>query len=131
MTDDQGTPEGAWHAMMAAQAARDLEAAVAARHFRYEAEALLCQLHDTPHPAPEDVQRTAENLERAFRRQMKDDGWLDTTRTRRMIHSTTEVSPGLVRIVEDCLFPDGSTAQEISHAAFHDGRWGIVELHDV
>lgn len=130
MTADFSTPEGALQSLEAAYAARDIEAAVAARHFGYEAVVILRDIRGIPDPTPDLVQQTARNLETAFRRQVEADGFPDTVRTRRTLISSDVMREDLVALVQECTFPDGSVAKETTFAVKTNGRWGIVELDE-
>ena len=128
MAADLSTPERALLALESAYARKDIEAAVAAKDFRYEARAMLRGLKNPLEIDEELIGKTAEVLELGFRKDMRSKGFPDFKRLRCTVLSTKQVEPGLVEMVEECIFPDGGKSRDILHAAKSDYGWRIVIL---
>lgn len=125
---DFSTPEGALRALESACIAGDIEAAVAAKNILYEAKAMLVSIQGVAEPDPDLVIQTAEILELAFRKEMKEVGFPKFAGLKLRIISTRELAPGLAEITEEITFPDGYVSQETINAARSGEHWGIVVL---
>lgn len=123
------SPELALQALEAAYASRDPDAAVAARDFVSEAGAMLRDVLGVSDPTEERVRQSARMPEHAFRTPLEDDGFPDMVTTSRRLVAVRMVRPELAALVQECTFPDGSVAEEITHAIRTADGWGIVELH--
>jgi len=127
MAADLSTPEKALQALETAYVRSDLEAAVAARDFRFEAREMLRAMNPTV--VDDDlVKQTSEVLELAFRKEMKSNGFPPFKDLRCTVVKRTELAPGLVEMMEECVFPDGAKSREPVHAAKSDVGWRIVVL---
>ena len=124
---DFSTPEGALAALEDAYKRKDLDGAVAAKDFEYEARAMLLALKNLPSPPADDlVIQTASLLELAFKKQIETSGFPDFTTIRCQVASRKELQSDLVELVEECTFPDGGKSRQILHACKSSGGWHIV-----
>ena len=128
MAANYSTPENALKALEDAYIRKDIEAAVAAKDFTFEAREMLRALKNLPSPDEELVRKTAEVLELSFRKQMKQDGFPDFTGLRCAVVKSAEIEPGLSEMIEECVFPDGGKSRDTMHAAKGKAGWRIVTL---
>ena len=128
MAIDFSTPEGALHLLEAAYAHQDIEAAVAARNFEWEAREMLKKLAEDPTPQADLIQETAQVLELSFRQHIETNGFPKFSELRCSILKTKQLRPDLVEIFEECIFPDGLISREKIHVAKSGEKWGIVVL---
>ena len=128
MAADFSTAQGALLALDEANRTHNIEAAVAAKNFTYEAHAMLASLSATPHADASLVQKAAHVLELAYRKEIQNDGFPDLKGIQLKIISTKVLAPDLVAMTERVTYPDGYASQEVLHAALSGTRWGIVNL---
>jgi hypothetical protein len=128
MAADFSTPQGALRALEQAQRSHNIEAAVAAKNFQYEAYAMLANLKSMPRPEAAHVQEAAHVLELAYRDEIKKDGFPNMEGVRTQVVSTKHLSPTLVEMDEQVAYPDGYISHEIIYAVLSNKRWGIVNL---
>jgi hypothetical protein len=127
MKADLSTPEAALAALEDAYNRKDIEAAVAAKDFSFEAREMLISLKSLSSPLPEDiVKQTADVLELAFRKQVEVQGFPDFTQLRCRVVSKKELRDNVVELVEECRFPDGGTSRQVMHAYRNESGWRIV-----
>ena len=122
------TPEGALRDLENAYVRKDLEAAVAAKDFNFEARAMLKALRNIGDPDQAIVKQAAEVLELGFRRQMQTSGLPAFADLRCRVVSKKALSLELVEMVEECIFPDGGRSTDTVHAAKSSSGWRIVVL---
>ena len=128
MAADYSTPESTLKALEQAYAAKDIEAAVAAKNFIFEATDMLNNLKGISNPDASLIQETAKVLELSFSKQMKTEGFPDMTGIACKIVGTKKINSNLVEISEECTFPDKYVSKETSYAVKSNNRWGIVIL---
>jgi len=124
-TDFAGA-EAAQRALETAYFHEDLEAAVAARDFNYEARAQLASSH-----AAADADRVAQAalvLELSYRKRLKLEGFPDVRDRACALRGRTAVRADLVKLEQECTLADGSLRRETSYAAHTAAGWRIVEL---
>lgn len=129
MAADLSSPERALKALEDAYVRKDIEAAVAAKDFQFEARAMLGALKNLPGP-PDDqlVQQAAEVLELSFRQQMKTSGFPAFAGLQCGVVRKKQLRADLVQLVEECIFPDGGKSTGTLHAARSAAGWRIVVL---
>ena len=125
---DFTTPQGAILKLEDAYRNKDIDAAVAAKHFRLEAELMLSRL-PLPHLLADDkvVAQTATTLELAFRSQLEH-GFPDMTGTRSSFSEATlytGVNGGLV-VTEVVRYPDGRTSRQEMIVAETENGWRVL-----
>lgn len=128
MAADFSTPQGALQALERAYLTHDIEAAVAAKNFPYEAKAMLSDLKNVPKPEPDLIQKTAEVLELSFRKHIKENGFPKMTGIRSRVVATKQLTPDLVELTEEFVFPDNYISHETVYAAKSGEHWGLVIL---
>ncbi len=129
MKADLSTPEAAVAALEDAYKQKDVDAAIDAKDFTFEAREMLISLKNLPNPPDEDlVKQTANVLELAFRKQVETRGFPDFTQLRCQVVSKKELRDDLVELVEECVFPDGGKSSQTLHACKNASGWHIVIL---
>lgn len=128
MAADLSTPQKALLALEQAYRDRDIEAAVAAKNFRYEATAMLENLKSVRNPEPNLVQQAAHVLELAFRQDINENGFPPMAGVNSRILETKQLAPDLVEITEELTYSDGYVSRETVNVARSGLRWGIVIL---
>jgi hypothetical protein len=128
MAADFTSPEGALRALEEAYVRKDIEAAVAAKDFQFEARAMLNALKIPGNPDDALIQQTAETLELAFRKQMETQGFPPFADLQCKVAQKKQLRDGLVEMVSECTFPDGRKSTDTLHAARSTHGWRIVIL---
>lgn len=128
MAADLSTPENALKSLEDAYRHKDLEGAVAAKDFLFEAAEMVRALKNIPAPDEKLIQETAQVLELAFRKQMKTDGFPDFNLLRCTVVKKSQLKTNLVEMVEECIFPDGGKSTDTLHAFKSEHGWRIVIL---
>jgi hypothetical protein len=128
MAADFSSPEGALKALEEAYVQKDINAAVAAKDFRFEAKAMLLSLKNLGNPDEDLVKQTAEVLELSFRKHMGTNGFPAFSGLQCTVVEKKSLREDLVEMTEVCTFPDGGKSSDIVHAAKSTSGWHIVVL---
>ncbi len=128
MAIDLTTPENALKSLEDAYRHKDIDAAVAAKDFHFEAAEMLRSLKNFSNADDKLIQEAAEVLELAFRKQMKNSGFPDFSQFQCSVVKRTQIRPNLVEMVEECIFPDRGKSTNTLHAFKSDHGWRIVIL---
>lgn len=120
------TPEGAVRALEAAYIRKDIEAAVALRDFRTEASLTWASLRPELVNDEEILRATAEVLELSFRREIETNGFPDFASLKCRFSKKEQMSPDLVKLTEECIFPDGGKSVEEIHVSRGEAGWRVV-----
>jgi hypothetical protein len=133
MTTDLSSPQAALRSLEAAYVRRDLEAAVAAKDFRFEAEEMLLNLareSNVDHTLDEQMtSNLAEILELKFRKHMLESGFPDFSAYRCEVVREVQLREDLVQLTEVCTSTaDGTVTVQELHAARNGDAWRIVDL---
>jgi hypothetical protein len=122
------TPEGAVRALEAAYAAKDVDAAVGAIDFREEARLLLESTQPDLASDNDVLKLTAQALELSFREQIHDKGFPQFADRRCRFTAKKTVSATLVRLTEECIFPDGAKSVQAVFASRGERGWRVVTV---
>ena len=123
------TPELALAALEDAYVRKDLDAAVAAKDFRFEAREMLLNLQNlAEHIDDALVSQAAGVLELAFRQQIQVMGFPEFGTLKCQVISKRDLRDDLVELVEECTFPDGGRSRQTLHASKNEMGWHIVVL---
>ncbi|WP_428506877.1 hypothetical protein [Roseateles sp.] len=128
MAEDLSTPETALRSLEAAYSQKNIEAAVAARDFKFEARELLVNLKGIKDPEQNLVDETSHVLELSFRKQMRDSGFPNFSYLSCVVVAKKVLREDLVELIEECVFPDGGKSRDTVHAAKSPAGWRIVIL---
>lgn len=127
IADDFLTPQGALKSLENAYKNENIEAAVAAKNFDYEARKLLENLKvDVIDNAL--IKNASETLELAFREHIKKAGFPNFKELKCTIFNTKQLASDLVELSEKCTFQNGNSVEDIVHVAKSNGKWGVVIL---
>lgn len=130
---DYSTPRAALASLEAAYAARNIEAAVAARDFPAEAgEMLHSMARKNPRLKSDDVLAAdlAKSLQLAFRDQIRKHGFPNIAGAKCSVTEHTPRRPDLVPLREVCKWPDGVVSDAIAYAVRTDAGWKIINVRD-
>ncbi len=122
------TPENALHSLETAYVYKDIEGAVAAKDFSFEAKQLLLNLKNLANADEALINQTAEVLELAFRKEIETRGFPDFASLKCTILEKKEIRPGLMEMVEECTFLHGGKSRDKVHAVKSVIGWRIVVL---
>ena len=111
---DFSTPEGAILRLEDSYRAKDIEAAVACKDFRTEAQLMLEGLDNLAKDEIDDalIDKTAESLELAYRKEREERGFPDMTGIRSAFLKTEPYQENTVIVTEVCHYPDGCTSKQ-------------------
>jgi hypothetical protein len=122
---DCSSPEGAILCLEDAYRRRDIEAAVGFKDFRTEAMMML-QRFEHLGPCPEEVvQRTAETLELAFRKEMSR-AWPDCDGVQSYFTKREQYRDNIVAVTEVCRYPDGRFSSQRLLVADTPNGWRVL-----
>jgi hypothetical protein len=122
------TVEGALHELEAAYRDGDIERAIAAKDFHAEARVILFNIGGPDLGDEALVEKTADALELAFRKEIEQSGFpdFDQLDCREVARQPFEHFPDIWVVTEDCFFPDGGQSrQEILMSKRPDG-WRVM-----
>ncbi len=128
MASNLSTPEEALRSLEAAYVQKNIEAAVAAKDFKFEAKELLLKLKNIKNPDQALVDETAHVLELSFRKQMRESGFPDFANLKCAVVAKKFLRDDFVELTEECTFPDGGKSRDTVHAAKSTAGWRIVVL---
>ena len=122
------TPQGAILCLEDAYRANDLDAAVRCKDFRLEARLLLENLKNARDIAADDelLDKTAEVLELAYRKEVTDNGFPDMGSTKCRFTDVQPHSEGVVVVTEVCQSPDGGTSTQGILVGKTDRGWRVL-----
>jgi hypothetical protein len=124
---DLTTPQNAIRSLEAAYHNKDIEAAIAAKDFQEEARQILLRT-ENPESAKdaELVMETAGVLELAFRKEVEVSGFPDFADLKCLLSAPEDVTTNMVRVIECCTYPDGSTSVEDLYVFNSAQGWRVV-----
>jgi hypothetical protein len=133
VASDLSSPQAALRSLVAAYIGRDLEAAVAVKDFRFEAQEMLLKLAQesgVDHtPDEQMIAEVADILELQFRNHMIESGFPDFSAYRCEVVREVPVRQNLVQLTEVCTATaDGSVTVQELHAVKRGDSWRIVDL---
>lgn len=121
------TPEDAVRALEQAYAQKNADAAAAAKDFVEEARLMLQNMNPSLANDSDILKQTAEVLELAFRKELGTKGYPDFAKLKCSFVGKTEISPTLVKLTEQCVFPDGGKSVEDVFVTKRGG-WRVVVM---
>jgi hypothetical protein len=108
------TPEEAVRALERAYVQKNAEDAVAAIDFVEEGRQMLQKISPTLADDAEIIKRAAQDLELSFRNELRKNGFPDVGKLKCSFVGKSQISPELVKLTEQCVFPGGGkSAQEL------------------
>ena len=121
-------PEDAVRALEQAYIQKNVNAAVAAKDFVEEARLMLQKMDPKLAGDAEVLKQTAEALELSFRQELRTKGFPDFAKLKCSFVGKAEISPALVKLTEQCVFPDGGKSVQDLFVAKRDRGWRVVNM---
>jgi len=120
------TPEDAVRALEQAYVQKNEEGAVAAIDFVEEGRQMLQKINPTLANDADIIKQAAEDLERSFRHELRIKGFPDLGKLKCSFVGKAQISPGLVKLTEQCLFPDGGKLVQDMIVTKRDLGWRVT-----
>jgi hypothetical protein len=128
---DFDTPEDAVRTLEKAYIRKNVDGAIAALDFVEGGRQLLQETNPALANDPETIQRTAEVLERSFRNELRTKGFPDFGNQKCSFVGKTQLSPGLIKLTEQCVRPDGGKSVQDLIVMKRDLGWRVVAVAPV
>jgi hypothetical protein len=120
------TPEDAVRALEQAYVEKNADAAVAALDFVEEGRQMLQKINPALASDAEIIKQTAAALELSFRNELRTKGFPDFARLKCSFVGKAQISPELVKLTEQCVFPDGGKSAQDLLVVKRDLRWRVT-----
>jgi hypothetical protein len=120
------TPEDAVRALEQAYVEKSADAAVAALDFVEEGRQMLQKINPALANDAEIIKQTAAALELSFRNELRTKGFPDFGRVKCSFVGKAQISPELVKLTEQCVFPDGGKSAQDLLVLKRDLRWRVT-----
>jgi len=128
--EDFDTPENAVRTLEQAYTQKNEDGVVAALDFVEGGRQLLQETNPVLANDPATIKRTAEVLELSFRHEMRTKGFPDFGKQICSFVGKTQLAPGLIKLTEQCLLPDGGkSVQDL--IVKRDLVWRVVAVAPV
>jgi hypothetical protein len=101
-------PEDAVRALQQAYVQKNADSAVAAMDFVEEGRQMLQKINPTLANDPAMIKQAAEGRELAFRDELRTKGFPEFRNLKCSFVGRTQIAPGLVELMQQCLSPDGA-----------------------
>jgi hypothetical protein len=121
------TPEDAVQALEQAYIHKNADAAVAAKDFVEEARLMLQKMNPSLANDADILKQTTEVLELAFRNELRTKGYPNFVSLKCSFVSKTQIYPTLVKLTEQCVFPDSGKSVEDVFVTKRGG-WRVVVM---
>jgi len=125
------TPEDAVRALEQAYIQKNADGAVAAMDFVEGGRQLLQETNPALANDAEIIKQTAEVLELSFRNELRTKGFPDFGRLKCSFVGKAQISPGLIKLTEECVFPDGGKSIQDLIVMKRDLGWRVVVVAPV
>jgi hypothetical protein len=122
------TPEDAVRALEAAYIQKNIEAAVAAKDFVEEARFMLQKMSAELAADTEILKQTAEVLELSYRQEIRTNGFPNFSNLKCTFVARQDVSSALVKLTEECVFPDGGKSVQDVFVSKGKRSWRVVTM---
>jgi hypothetical protein len=120
------TPEDAVRGLEKAYVQKNADAAVAALDFVEEGRQMLQKINPALASDAEIIKQTAETLELSFRKELRTKGFPDFAKLKCAFLGKAQISPELVRLTEQCVFPDGNQLVQYLLVTKRDLGWRVT-----
>jgi hypothetical protein len=120
------TPEDAVRTLEQAYIQKNSDAAVAALDFIEEGRQLLQETNPALANDPETIKLTADILEQSFRNELRTKGFPDFGKMKCSFVGKVQLSPGLIKLTEQCVFPNGGETVQDQIVKKRDIGWRVV-----
>jgi len=120
------TPENAVRALEQAYVQKNADDAVAAIDFVEEGRQMLQKINPTLANDAEIIKRAAEDLELSFRNELRTKGFPDVGKLKCSFVGKAQISPELVKLTEQCAFPNGGQSVQELIVMKRDLGWRVT-----
>jgi hypothetical protein len=120
------TPEDAVRALEQAYIEKNADAAVAALDFVEEGRQMLQKINPALASDAEIIKQTAVALELSFRNELRTKGFPDFGKLKCSFVEKARISPELVKLTEQCVFPDGAKSVQDLLVVKRDLGWHVT-----
>jgi hypothetical protein len=120
------TPENAVRALEQAYLQKNADDAVAAIDFVEEGRQMLQKINPTLAEDAEIIKRAAEDLELSFRNELRTKGFPDVGKLKCSFVGKAQISPELVKLTEQCTFPNGGKSVQELIVMKRDLGWRVT-----
>ena len=120
------TPENAVRALEQAYVQKNADDAVAAIDFVEEGRQMLQKINPTLADDAEIIKRAAEDLEQSFRNELRTKGFPDVGKLKCSFVGKAQISPELVKLTEQCAFPNGGKSVQELIVMKRDLGWRVT-----
>ena len=125
------TPEDAVRALEQAYSQKNADAVIAALDFLEGGRQMLQETNPLLANDPETIRHTADILERSFRNELRTNGFPDFSTPKCSFLGKTQLAPGLIKLNEQCVFPDGGKSVHDLIVMKRDPGWRVVAVAPV
>jgi hypothetical protein len=120
------TPEDAVRALEQAYIQKSADAVVAALDFVEGGRQLLQETNPALANDADSIKQTAEVLELSFRDELRTKGFPDFSKLKCSFVGKAQLSPGLIKLTEQCVFPEGGKSVQDLIVMKRDLGWRVV-----
>ena len=120
------TPEDAVRALEQAYIQKSADAVVAALDFVEGGRQLLQETNPALANDADSIKQTAEVLELSFRDELRTKGFPDFGKLKCSFVGKAQLSPGLIKLTEQCVFPEGGKSVQDLIVMKRDLGWRVV-----
>jgi hypothetical protein len=120
------TPEDAVRALEQAYIQKNADAVVAALDFVEGGRQLLQETNPALANDADSIKQTAKVLEQSFRDELRTKGFPDFGKFKCSFVGKTQLSPGLIKLTEQCVFPEGGKSVQDLIVMKRDLGWRVV-----
>ena len=120
------TPEDAVRALEQAYIQKSADAVVAALDFVEGGRQLLQETNPALANDADSIKQTAEVLELSFRDELRTKGFPDFGKLKCSFVGKTQLSPGLIKLTEQCVLPEGGKSVQELIVMKRDLGWRVV-----
>ena len=120
------TPEDAVRALEQAYVQKNADAAVAVMDFVEEGRQMLQKINPTLANDPDAIKQAAQGRELAFRNELRAKGFPDFANLKCSFVGKTQIAPGLVKLLQQCVAPDGAQSTQDQLVAKSEVGWRVT-----
>jgi hypothetical protein len=120
------TPEDAVRALEQAYVQKNPDSAVAAMDFIEEGRQMLQKINPTLAGDPDAINQAARGRELAFRNELQAKGFPDFENLKCSFVGKTQIAPGLVKLMQQCVAPDGAKSTQEQLVTKSELGWRVT-----
>jgi hypothetical protein len=120
------TPEDAVRALEQAYVQKSADGAVAVMDFVEEGRQMLQKINPTLASDPDAINQAAQGRELAFRNELRAKGFPDFANLKCSFVGKTQIAPGLVKLMQQCVARDGAKSTQDQLVAKSEVGWRVT-----